>query len=122
MKLLPEEVALLLQLKVAKLVATNTCNDDDDNNMSEKYKEFEVNLFEQQQQMFKVNRKRQLEGIIDQIVTAKRKCGNTDTVEQIFEKEFEKSSTIIKEHMIWPILLRPLDSSSGNRIIIFLIL
>ncbi|KAK9880522.1 hypothetical protein WA026_011761 [Henosepilachna vigintioctopunctata] len=104
LKLFPEEVVFLLENKIARLVEYNSLESDNDN--------FDVNLLEEQRQLYRSNRKRQLESIFHQIVSSKRSRGDTRTELEIFEHELDKSCKITGDNMIWPITLKPQNSIS----------
>lgn len=98
-KLLPEEVYLLILKKIGKVCSLrkNSVPISDD---------FERNLIESEQKVYKQIREKQLKSIIDSIVEQKRKKGDTRTNEDIFSDELEKSSKINSNQMIWPLLLQ----------------
>ncbi|XP_008199513.2 tRNA-splicing endonuclease subunit Sen34 [Tribolium castaneum] len=109
LKLLPEEVLLLLDKKLAKLIDSSVNITPE---IRDKYEQFENVLLEEEKVMYKNNRKRQLESMIGDIVAAKRKRGDNRSVEEIFTEELEKSSKINREIMIWPTFLTPLSNDN----------
>jgi tRNA-splicing endonuclease subunit Sen34 len=108
LKLLPEEVLLLIDKGIAKVVDRKFVDTPE---VTKKYEEFENGLLAHEKVVYKNNRKRQLEVMIDAIVAAKRKRGDDRSSEEILNEELEKSCTVTKENMIWPTLLTPLSNS-----------
>ncbi|XP_045460680.1 tRNA-splicing endonuclease subunit Sen34 isoform X1 [Harmonia axyridis] len=106
LKLMPEEVTLLLAKEIGKVVNFIQSNDTTEN--------FESNLLEEQRLVYKNNRKRQLEEMFTDIIASKRKKGDTREESEIFNEELNKSSQIPKDKMIWPITLTSLSSVTEN--------
>ncbi|RZC32423.1 tRNA-splicing endonuclease subunit Sen34, partial [Asbolus verrucosus] len=110
-QLLPEEALLLVEKGVAKVIDQQY---EYTSEIKEKYEQFENELLAQQQVIYRNNRKRQLETMIDNIVAAKRKRGDDRPPEEILNEELEKSCKVTKENMIWPTLLTPLFSAGES--------
>lgn len=104
LKLLPEEVLLLLDKNIARVVEVEYKKTNENQRQ-----EFENELLAEQQIIYKETRKRQLESMIDNIVEAKRRKGDLRSSEEIFNDELEKSSKVTTSNMVWPILLSPLE-------------
>ncbi|XP_044269419.1 probable tRNA-splicing endonuclease subunit sen34 isoform X2 [Tribolium madens] len=113
LKLLPEEVLLLLDKKLAKLV---DCQFNITSEMREKFEKFENDLLEEEKIKYKNNRKRQLESMMGDIVAAKRKRGDSRPPEEIFIEELEKSCKITRDIMIWPTFLTPLSMENETEV------
>ncbi|KAL3287422.1 hypothetical protein HHI36_001894 [Cryptolaemus montrouzieri] len=99
LKLLPEEVEFLLGKKIAKLVYFKAEQNYED--------DYESNLLEEQILLYKNNRRKQLENMVDKIVASKRKRGDLRTESEILDDELEKSCQVNGSNMIWPISLMP---------------
>lgn len=108
-RFLPEEVFLLQEKGLARVVSNK--NDIQQSDI-EKYEKFQTILLEHEQTIYKNNRIKQLEGMIDNIVQGKRKYGDKRSKEEILLDEMEKTPKITKENMIWPLLVKPLSVSS----------
>ncbi|KAL1494085.1 hypothetical protein ABEB36_009738 [Hypothenemus hampei] len=99
-KLLPEESLLLLENGLAELCKSDSHLVDKAANV-----DFEQSLLEAQQVEYRQARKAQLEIFIDEIVKKRRILGDTKSKEEILKEEIDKSSTVSKENMLWPIAL-----------------
>lgn len=104
-KLLPEEALLLLNENVAIVYETNDVPTEIKGS-SNSSRIFEDDFLLAQQQEYKKIRQEQLMSLIDKIVEKRRKLGDQRSKEDIFNEELNKSSTITKINMIWPILLQ----------------
>jgi len=71
--LLPEEVTLLLEQKVARLVSYSSLTCAPSNDIRQKFQEYRKCLYKEQVECFKEERKRQVTSMIDRIVEGKRR-------------------------------------------------
>lgn len=104
LKLMPEEALLLLNRNHADLKAIVEIKMDEKEEQK-KLCTFEKDLLTYQSIEYKESRRKQLENMIDKIVEQRRKLNDNRSSEEIFNEEFEKSSTVSKENMLWPIFL-----------------
>ncbi|CAH1115914.1 unnamed protein product [Phaedon cochleariae] len=106
LKILPEEAYLLCHKKLADIrILPKTIRDVDET----KIREYEDTLLQAQIEEYRKIRKTQLLNMIDKIVEKRRKLDDNRSVEEILNEELEKSTTINKANMIWPILSVPSD-------------
>ncbi|XP_021939720.1 tRNA-splicing endonuclease subunit Sen34 [Zootermopsis nevadensis] len=73
MVLLSEEVTLLLEQKVARLVCYPSLQCAPRNDVRQKFQEYRKTMYEQQVECFREERKRQVSSMIDRIVEGKRR-------------------------------------------------
>ncbi|XP_030751940.1 uncharacterized protein LOC115879313 isoform X2 [Sitophilus oryzae] len=101
MKLLPEEVLLLLKknLAIVHEGPSHIINNKSESN------EFEESFLKAQQVKYRDIRKAQLDVVIDKIVDKRNQVGDKRSKEEIFEEELNKSCIITRENMLWPIFL-----------------
>lgn len=104
-KLLPEEVLLLIENDIAELIKyeniTTTPTAEDDtilNNLSQQ-------LLEEEKTVYHRLRKEELERTVDKIILGKRKHGDERSREDILKNELNKSSNVTEETMVWPIFM-----------------
>ncbi|XP_069699872.1 tRNA-splicing endonuclease subunit Sen34 [Periplaneta americana] len=81
--LLPEEVTLLLERKVARLVSCSFLTKAPTNEIKQKFEEHRKKMYKEQVECFKEERKRQVISMIDKIVEGKRRklmgCSSKNT-------------------------------------------
>ena len=109
--MLPEEALLLVDQELAQVINHDFDTTPED---QKKHEQFEHQLLEEEKIIYRNRRKRQLEVMVDDIVAAKRKRGDTRSSEEIFNDELEKSSQITNQNMIWPILLKASNSTRSS--------
>ncbi|ENN73949.1 hypothetical protein YQE_09451, partial [Dendroctonus ponderosae] len=110
LKLMPEEALLLVEKELASIWENrNTASE-----LPDPAANLEDSLLEAQQKEYRQLRKRQLLCLIDNIVEKRRSMGDHRSKEEILNDEINKSSTVTKENMIWPIFLKdPIQSLSA---------
>ncbi|XP_018566124.1 tRNA-splicing endonuclease subunit Sen34 [Anoplophora glabripennis] len=110
-KILPEEATLLLNKEIVSVYeVTNYSSLEKD-----KIEDFENNLLQHEIIEYKKIRRAQLESVIDKIVEKRRKTGDDSSPEEILNSELEKSTSVTKDNMIWPILMQPLNISEADK-------
>jgi len=114
--LLPEEVCLLINKKLAKLVQYPELKGAPTEVQLDAYKKFQKDLLQAEQALYKEIRRSELEQIIDKIVEGKRKKGQLQSRQEILKEELDKSCDVTESAMIWPILTEPLKSVQGKSV------
>lgn len=110
LKLMPEEALLLVEKELAGIWE----NRNTDTALPEPAANLEDSLLESQQKEYKEIRKNQLLSLIDNIVQKRRSMGDQRSKDEILNEEINRSSTVTKENMIWPIFLKdPIQSLSA---------
>ncbi|KAL6252169.1 hypothetical protein P5V15_004446 [Pogonomyrmex californicus] len=90
--LLPEEVTLLLEKKIACLVECTALNISPDESLRQRFQEYREKLFQEQADSFKDNRKKQIISIMDKIVEGKkRKILGLPTCKKKMKKPLDKN-------------------------------
>lgn len=112
-KIIPEEAILLLEKAIVSIYEVTNYNDSD--LKKQEVTEFEDSLLQHEIFEYKKIRRAQLENVIDKIVERWRKVGSTSSREEILNEELEKSTSVNKNNMIWPILMQPLNSSKLDK-------
>ncbi|XP_024882318.1 tRNA-splicing endonuclease subunit Sen34 [Temnothorax curvispinosus] len=91
--LLPEEITLLLEKKIACLVECTSLKARPDESLSRKFQEYRDKLFLEQADCLKDNRKRQLTSMMDKIVEGKkRKMLGLHTSKKNMKKPLDKKT------------------------------
>lgn len=103
---MPEEAHLVLTKQIGRVVKYTQNNFDPG--------EFETNLLEAQRVIYRENRKRKLEGMLDKIVAGKRRKGDFREETEILNEVVERSCQVTKENMIWPIPYIPFGATAGK--------
>ncbi|XP_044744898.1 tRNA-splicing endonuclease subunit Sen34 [Coccinella septempunctata] len=109
LKLMPEEVHLLLEKQIGKIVKYAQLKYNED---------FESNLLKEQKVVYMNNRRKQLIEMLNEIVASKRKKGDNREESEIFNEELSKSCEITNDKMIWPITSTPI--CTDNEIVDYL--
>lgn len=113
LRLLPEEVCLLLDEGLARLVTYQNLESEPSINNEKELEDYKKNLLENLKTHYRSIREQQLEIYIDEIVEGKRKKGDNRSKEEIYEEEIEKLPEINEDNMIYPVFLRATDSVRG---------
>ncbi|KAF2880940.1 hypothetical protein ILUMI_25221 [Ignelater luminosus] len=116
--LLPEEVCLLVNKQLARIIHYPHLQDLPTEHDISEYSAIQNHLLQAEQDIYKENRKCDLEKIIDKIVEGKMKKSNATTNvktrEEILEEELNKSCEVTNETMVWPILYESVKSTQGT--------
>lgn len=125
MALLPEEVCLLVNKQLARIKHYPHLQELPTEQDVSEYSSIQARLLQAEQDIYKENRKCDLEKIIDKIIEGKIKKSNGSNVktrEEILEEELNKSCEVTNETMVWPILYEPLTSKGKNILCLFSII
>lgn len=68
-------------------------------------REFQEKLLEEEEKLYKILRKEELESTADKIIQGKRKKGDKRPKEDILQEQLEKFNATTEDAMIWPIFL-----------------
>ncbi|XP_011167367.2 tRNA-splicing endonuclease subunit Sen34 [Solenopsis invicta] len=91
--LLPEEVTLLLEKKIACLVECKSLKTQPDESLSQRFQEYRDKLFLEQADCLKENRKEQITSVMDKIVEGKkRKMLGLHTSKKYMKKPLDKKT------------------------------
>lgn len=100
LKLFPEEVVLLVSKNVAEVKQVIHYDYDVSN-----IQHFENEMLKYQIINYRESRKIQLESVLDKIVAQHRKNNDLRSPNNILEDELQKTQSLSKQNMIWPIFL-----------------
>lgn len=82
-----------------------------------KIDEFETKFLKYQIAEYRKTRKIQLEKVLDKIIEQRRKNDDNRSREDILNEELEKTPSVTKDNMIWPIFLSSEVQESNTRLI-----